>query len=59
MNEDVIVTKDLSKTYGFGEIKVEALKKTNLIHFKRIESYNMLVFYRRKLDILVSNSRGG
>ena len=30
MIDDVIVTEDLSKTYGFGEIKVEALKKTNI-----------------------------
>jgi putative ABC transport system ATP-binding protein len=30
MNQDVIVTKDLSKTYGRGELAVYALKKTNL-----------------------------
>lgn len=34
MINDVIITKDLSKTYGFGEIKVEALKKTS-INIKR------------------------
>jgi len=30
MNKDVIVTKDISKTYGRGELKVYALKKTNI-----------------------------
>jgi len=30
MNEQLIVTKDLSKTYGRGELQVQALKKTNI-----------------------------
>ena len=30
MNKDVILTKDLSKTYGRGDLKVFALKKTNI-----------------------------
>jgi putative ABC transport system ATP-binding protein len=30
MNKDVIITKDLSKTYGKGDLKVNALRKTNI-----------------------------
>jgi len=30
MSKDVIVTKDLSKTYGKGELQVHALRKTNI-----------------------------
>ena len=30
MSEDVIVTKDLSKTYGKGKLEVHALRKTNI-----------------------------
>ena len=30
MNNDVIVTKDLSKTYGKGDLQVHALRKTNI-----------------------------
>jgi len=30
MNEDVIVTKNLSKTYGKGDLKVKALKETDI-----------------------------
>ena len=30
MNKDVIVTKDLSKTYGKGNLQVHALRKTNI-----------------------------
>jgi len=30
MSNEVIVTKDLSKTYGHGRVKVTALKKTNI-----------------------------
>ena len=30
MTSEVIVTKDLCKTYGKGELKVQALKKTNI-----------------------------
>ena len=31
MSNEVIVTKDLSKTYGKGDLKVQALTKTNII----------------------------
>jgi len=30
MNSDVIITKDICKTYGLGDIQVHALKKTNV-----------------------------
>lgn len=30
MNKDVIITKNISKTYGKGDVKVEALKHTNI-----------------------------
>ena len=30
MNNEVIVTKDLSKTYGKGDLQVHALRKTNI-----------------------------
>ena len=30
MNKEIIVTKDLSKTYGKGELQVHALRKTTI-----------------------------
>ena len=30
MSEDVIVTKNLSKTYGKGDLQVKALKETDI-----------------------------
>ena len=30
MNKEVIVTEDLSKTYGKGDLQVHALRKTNI-----------------------------